>query len=399
MTISLARATPFAIEIPDATWADLRRRLENYRPPREPVQAGWRYGVNGDFLRDLVEYWRDGFDWPATQARLNRHAHYRLPLHPRGQPAIQAHVIIAPAERPGAPILLMTPGWPSSLIEYDAIIDRLSRPERHGGRAEDAVTVVAAELPGFGLSTAPQGPMTAREMAGLWRELMVEGLGVERFFMHGGDWGAVVGSWLALEHPETLLGLHMSVAGFRPAIDHQGAPLTDVEKAWLQETKQSVEVDTGYAAQQGAKPSTLAVGLSDSPAALAAWLIDKYHGWCGAGPDDPPPFDRDRLLTSATLYWALGDLPAANWIYWAERHHGGIALAPGQRVQTPTGFALFGGGVFPVAPRSWVERAYNLVSYDTFPRGGHFPAWLTPEPLARSLVSFIAATSASAGVI
>lgn len=238
--------------------------------------------------------------------------------------------------------------------------------------------------------------MTAREMAGLWRELMVEALGVERFFMHGGDWGAVVGSWLALDHPGHLLGLHMTVAGFRPAIDHEGAPLSEAEKAWLKDTKRQVEPDSGYAVLQGGQPSTLAVGLSDSPAALAAWLVDKYHRWCGAGLDEPPPFDRDQVLTSATLYWALGDLPAANWIYWAERHHGGIALAPGQRVETPTGFALFGGGIFPVAPRSWVERAYNLVTYDTFARGGHFPAWLTPGPLADSLLAFIAATELAA---
>lgn len=390
MSLSLDSLARFEISSPPWVMADLRRRLETYRPPSEPVGAGWRYGVDGAYLKDLIAYWHDGFDWPAAQARLNQHAHYRAALAPPDQATIHVHLVIASAARVDAPVLLMTPGWPSSLVEHHDLIARLSAPERHGGRAEDAVTVVAAELPGFGLSGRPERPLPARAMAGLWRDLMVDVLGVERFFVHGGDWGAVVGSWLALDHPQHVQGLHLSLLGLRPAIDRDAAPLTEEEKAWLAATKRSVEADNGYAAVQGTKPTTLAVGLSDSPAALAAWLIEKYHGWCGAGDDEPPPFDRDQLLTAATLYWALGDLSVANWIYWAERHHGGIGLKPGERVEVPTGLAQFGRGIFPIAPRSWAERAYQVVRYDTFERGGHFPGWLTPEPLAASLSAFIA---------
>ena len=388
MKLRVDRLQRFALETPAEVIDDLKRRLTAYRPPSEPIAAGWRYGIDGAYLADLIAYWRDGFDWPAAQARLNRHAHYRIELR-SGEAPLHIHAIIAEARRAAAPVVLLTPGWPSSLVEYDELIDRLSAPERFGGRVEDGVTVVAAELPGFGLSGRPPQPMTARAMAPLWRELMVDVLGIDRFFVHGNDWGSVVGSWLALACPEHVQGLHLSVMGLRPATDPE-APLSEEEKAWLGATKRSVGADTGYAVLQASRPTTLAVGLSDSPAALAAWLIEKYHGWCGAAVDAPPPFSRDALLTAATLYWVFGDLPAANWIYWAEHHGGGIGLQPGERVRVPTAFAQAEQGIFPVAPASWVNRAYDLIRYETFDRGGHFPAWLVPDAVAASLSSFIA---------
>jgi len=391
-TVILDRLTPFQIAVPEPALDDLKQRLARYRPARDPAGAGWRYGVDGAWLGDLIDHWRTGFSWRDAEARLNRHAHYRARLTPQDQPPLEVHLIIAPAAQANAPVVLLTPGWPSSLVEYDELISRLTRPQDFGGDEADAVTVVAAELPGFGLSGRPAAPMSHRAMAGLWRELMVEVLGLERFFVHGGDWGAVVGSWLALDHPQHVAGLHLSMLGLRPAIDRELAPLTDDEKAWLGATKARLDADGGYAELQATKPSTLAVGLADSPAALAAWLIEKYHGWSGAGVDEPPPQDRDQLLTAATLYWALGDLPAANWIYWADRRAGGIGLKPGERVTVPTGLALFDQGFFPIAPRSWAERAYNVTAFDTFARGGHFPAWLEPGLVAGSLAGFVRQT-------
>lgn len=388
MSVALDKARRFEVRIAPSVLDDLRRRLAAYRAPSEPQAAGWRYGINGAYLGDLIAYWRDGFDWQAAEARLNRQAHYWVDV-PSAQGTLRTHVVIAPAARADAPVVLLTPGWPSSLVEYRELIDRLSAPEAHGGCPEDALTVVAAELPGFGLSARPGVPMAARAMAGLWRRLMVECLGVERFYFHGGDWGSVVGSWLAFDSPQHVLGLHLTVMGLRPTVDRSAVPLAPEEVDWLQATKRAMAADNGYAAVQASRPSTLAVGLSDSPAALAAWLIEKYHGWCGAGDDEPPPFGRDELLAAVTLYWALGDLPAANWIYWAEHRSGGIALAPGERVGVPTALAQARRGVFPVAPRSWAERVYNVVRYHVFDRGGHFPAWLVPNEVGAELTAFI----------
>lgn len=393
MPLTLKQLKPFEIHAPEPALADLRDRLAAYRPPREPDGGGWRYGVDGRYLAELLDYWREGFDWRVAERRLNALPHYRATLTSEADGPLDVHLIVQPAARPDAPVVLLTPGWPSSLLEFQDLIGRLSAPERHGGDPAQAVTVVAAELPGFGLSQAPAQPMAPRQMAGLWRQLMVEALDVPRFVAHGGDWGAVVSSWLAVDHPEVLAGLHLSMLGLRPALDRVGAPLSEPETAWLGETKRRLDRDGGYREQQATRPTTLAVGLSDSPAALCAWLVDKYHAWSGAGPDEPPPFDRDALLTSATLYWTLGDLPAANWIYWADRHEGGIGLKPGQRILTPTGFALFDRGFFPVPPRAWAERAYAVRSWDVHSYGGHFPAWLTPGPLASSLLRFVGEVS------
>ncbi|MGH6632384.1 epoxide hydrolase family protein [Sphingopyxis sp.] len=390
MTIRLDRLERFDIHTPQSSLDEMQARLARYRPPTEPVDAGWRYGVDGTWLKSLIAYWQDGFDWRAAEARLNQWPHYRARLDVGGR-EIAVHLIVQHAARADAPVVLLTPGWPSSLIEYHELIGRLSMPERYGGRATDAVHVVAAELPGFGLSEAPAAPMTHRAMAGLWRTLMVDILEVPRFFMHGGDWGSVTGSWLAFDHPDCVRGLHLSMLGLRPAIDREAAPLGEAEIGWLTATKKRLDADGGYRELQATKPTTLAVALSDSPAALAAWLIEKYHGWSGQEVDEDPAIDRDQLLTAATLYWTLGNLPTANWIYWADRNLGNFGLAKGERIEIPTGFSMHGGGFFPIAPRCWAERAYNVVQWDEHPAGGHFAAWLMPEPVAASLFRFISA--------
>jgi len=388
MSLNLERLHRFAVEAPASALDDLHLRLKSFRGPTEPVNPGWRYGVNGAYLADLVAYWREGFDWRAAERRLNERDHYWAELDCGEARPVKVHLIVQPSARTDAPVVLLTPGWPSSLLEFHDLIDHLAAPERYGGRMDEGVHVVAAELPGFGLSQPPVAPMSHRQMASLWRQLMVQVLEVPRFIAHGSDWGAVVSSWLALDHPGCVAGLHLSMLGLRPSLDKSGQPLSPEEGAWIGLTKRRLDADGGYREQQATRPTTLAVGLADSPAALAAWLIDKYHGWSGASPDEPPPFDRDALLTSASLYWLLGDLPAANWIYWADRHAGDIALGVGQRIETPTGFAFFEGGFFPVPPRAWAERAYNVVSWEVHPQGGHFAAWRDPGPLADSLLAF-----------
>lgn len=367
---------------------DLKRRLAAYRRPPGVAGSGWRMGIDLDWFDDLLAYWRDGFDWAAAAAALNRRTHLRVPVADATGEKIGIHVAIEAGSNDANLPILLTPGWPSSFLEFEAVIDRLAHPERFGGDAGEGRTVIVADLPGFGLSDRPARPMHPRDMAGLWRSLMVDGLGIDRFLVHGGDWGAVVGSWLALDHPQHVAALHMSMLGLRPHIDRE-VPFSDAEKDWLGRTKRRLDQDSGYREAQSTKPNTLAVGLSDSPAALAAWMIEKYHGWSGDAADAAPSIDRDRLLTSATLHWATGGLPAANWIYWADRNHGNIALGAGQRIMVPTGLGLFDGGFFPPPPTEWAERAYHVVRRTDHPRGGHFPAWVEPEAFAEGLAAFL----------
>lgn len=367
---------------------DLNRRLAAYRRPPGVAGSGWQMGIDLDWFDDLLDYWRDGFDWSAVAAGLNRRTHLRLPVTDASGENLGIHVVVEPGSGESKVPILLIPGWPSSFLEFEGAVDRLAHPERYAGDADEGRTVIVVDLPGFGLSDRPARPMHHREMAGLCRSLMVDSLGFDRFIVHGGDWGAVVGSWLALDHSRHVAGLHMSMLGLRPYLDRD-VPLTDAEKDWLGRTKRRLEQDSGYRETQATKPNTLAVGLSDSPAALAAWMIEKYHGWSGCATDAPPSIDRDRLLTSATLHWATGGLPAANWIYWADRNHGDIGLAPGQKIMVPTGLGLFDAGFFPPPPTEWAERAYHVVHRLDHASGGHFPAWTAPEAFAEGLSLFL----------
>jgi len=383
MTVTIQ---PMTVALDQVTLDDLKRRLSHYRRPPAVKGAGWRMGVDLGWFDELIAYWLDGFDWEKVAARLNRRTHLSVPLADEENRSLAIHVIVEPGSGDRAPILL-TPGWPSCFVEFDGVIDRLAHPEHFGGDASEGRTVIVADLPGFGLSESPVIPLHHRAIAQLWHSLMVDKLGHTRFIAHGGDWGAVVSSWLALDHPSDVVGLHLSTLGVRPFLE-KSTPLNDAEKGWLGCTKQRLALDGGYREVQATKPSTLSVGLADSPAALAAWMIEKFHGWSGCALDAPPSIDRDTLLSAVTLYWATNHLPCANWIYWADRQAGNTALGPGERIETPTGLALFDGGFFPPPPTEWAERAYNVVYRSDHPAGGHFPAWTAPAAFAEGLLSF-----------
>jgi pimeloyl-ACP methyl ester carboxylesterase len=268
------------------------------------------------------------------------------------------------------------------------LIDRIAHPERYGGRVEDALGVVVADLPGFGLSGQPSRPIGPREIAGLWRQLMVEGLGHSRFLYHGNDWGASVGAWLGVDYAAHVRGVHLTMPGVRPSLTPPAPGLTAEESAWLKETQKRLSADAGYREILSTKPSTAAVGLADSPAALLAWIVEKLHGWSGMGADQPPPMDRDTILAIATVYWSTNNLPAANWIYYAARHGDDTAFGPGVRCATATGFSIFDGGFFPPPPQTWLERMHHTIFRRDHPSGGHFPALTRPQALAGDLLEF-----------
>lgn len=376
---------PFEIKIEDHVIEDLRARLDQTRLPAEPTDAGWQYGINLTYLSDLIEIWKGSFDWAAEQDALNKHNHFIAAAAPEGLGPLDLHFVHEQCGQPNAPTIVLLAGWPSSHLEYRNVIDRLVRPTGD----EISYNAIVIDLPGFGLSQGPDAPVSPRTMAKYVKTLLVEGVGLQNVHVQGGDWGSVVGSWLAFDAEEIVDTLFLTMLGLRPATD-RSTVFSEAEQAWLKETRKRLAQDGGYREAQATKPTTAAVGLADSPAALLAWIVEKYHGWTTVGLSaDIPPLPQNQILTSATLYWATNHLPTANWVYWADRHIEGTRLPDGRRVETPTGFAFFDHGFFPVPPTEWTQRAYNTVSHTVMDHGGHFPAWANPQGFEASLRGFL----------
>jgi pimeloyl-ACP methyl ester carboxylesterase len=288
--------------VPESVLADLRKRLELTRlPDNEPKAAPWRYGTSLTYMRGVVDHWLKRYDWRAWEARINAFSHHKTTIGGK-----KIHFILERGSGDNPLPLLLTHGWPGSFVEFLDIIEKLAHPERFGGDARDAFTVVAPSLPGYGFSDAPDAPIGPRDIAPIWRTLMTEVLECERYVAQGGDWGAIITSWLALDHPMNLAAIHLNMLGLRPFVGAETPPLSDEEKAWMERAQERRTQISAYQQIQGTKPQTLAYGLTDSPAGLAAWILEKFHGWTIPDEDAPPPFDIDRLLTNVMLYWIGG---------------------------------------------------------------------------------------------
>ena len=381
-------AEPFAIRIDDAVLDDLRRRLDTTRWPVEPSDPGWTYGVNLDYLKELVAYWRDGFDWRQVEARWNTFDHYTADASGSNSDRYRIHFIHEAGSGDSPLPLILTHGWPGSFIEYLDLIEPLAHPERFGGDPADAFEVIVPSLPGYAFSSPPPAPINPPEIARIWHDLMTRALGRSMYGAQGGDWGAVVSSWLGVHQPEAVVGLHLNMLGLAAHRGTDGAPLSDEEQAWISAARSRLHRDGAYQAIQGTKPTTLNVGLTDSPAALAAWIVEKFQGWSDAGPDAPPPYDRDLLLANITLYWVTGSIATANWLYTSIRQQGGIHLGAGESVTVPTGFAFPARDLAPQPPDALIARGCNIVHRTDFQSGGHFLALDAPAALVEDIRSF-----------
>ena len=382
-TGDLIAPEPFRLEVPDTVLRDLAARLALARfPETEPDGPPWRYGVPREYLRDVVDYWQTGYDWRTWEARLNRFPQYRVPI---GGGRVHFVLECGSGERPFP--LVLTHGWPGSFAEFIDVIEPLAHPERFGGDVADAFTVVVPSLPGYGWSDAPPAPIHPREVAERWRVLMADVLGFRRYGAQGGDWGSAVTSWLALDPPPELAAIHLNMVSLRPVIDDTTPPLDEAERRWLAQSKARREGELGYQQIQGTKPQTLAYGLTDSPIGLAAWILEKFHGWTIQGRDAPPPFDPNHLLTNVMLYWLTG-INAANWMYCSTVAGTSGALGRGERVEVPTGVMLFTDDLAVPPPSRWIERAYNLVHRTDAATGGHFAAMQCGGALVEDIRAF-----------
>ena len=372
--------TPFTIRIPDAALADLRARLDRVRWPDEIPDAGWQYGTDLAYLRQLVVYWRTKYDWRVHEGRLNAFQQFTVPLS-----EIELHFIHQPGVGPSPLPLLLLHGWPGSVWEFHKLIPLLTDPASFGGDARDAFTVIAPSLPGYGFSFRPQQPRMNRvAMADLFAALMTV-LGYHRFAAQGGDIGAQVAMRLAVAHPERLSAIHLNFIGALRDVEHPESP-TDEERQYLDELQHWMTEETGYQWIQGTKPQTLAYGLTDSPVGLAAWIVEKFRSWSDCGGEIEQCFTKDELLTAVMLYWATGAINSSFWPYYANRH-GDWSVATGPRIEVPTAYLAFPREIVR-PPRSMAEQRLNIQRWTTMVSGGHFAALEQPEALAVDIRTF-----------
>jgi pimeloyl-ACP methyl ester carboxylesterase len=378
------RAEPFEIAVPDEALVDLRERIRRTRWPDEVEGIGWDQGTPLAYLRSLLADWADGFDWRAREAELNRLPHFRAELG-----GLRIHFVhVRAASQPAIPLVL-THGWPSTFLEMLPLVPLLTDPAAHGidGPPFD---VVIPSLPGYGFSGRPRRPgMSTRAMAPLWDELM-GGLGYERYGAGGTDFGAGVTTYMGLDRPEPLIGIHLTFLDEPPFAGPGSRPLSGAEREFLAQNEQWMRDEYAYGRLQATKPQTAGYGLSDSPAGLAAWIVEKWRSWGDTGGDVDARFGRELLLSTLTIFWASGTIASSMRLYWENRRAGPAFRGPVDRVTVPTGFAVFSHEHVPEGspPRDWAERAYAVRRWTEMPRGGHFPAVEEPELLARDIAAF-----------
>ncbi|WP_053202264.1 epoxide hydrolase family protein [Jiangella muralis] len=378
MTIDQPR--PFAPRATAAELDDLRARLRATRWPDVPEDAGWSLGTDVGYLRELVAYWAEEFDWPAQEAALAQLPRFRVSVDGLG-----IHYVHARAVAPSGPVLplVLTHGWPDSFWRYTKVVPLLTDPAAHGADPADAFDVVVPDVPGFGYSDRPPVPLDSVAVAGLWARLM-SAAGYQRFGAAGGDLGSHITRYLALDHPDRVVAVHRTDAGL-PVFTGDPADLTPSERDWMRGAAAWGATEGAYAVMQRTKPQTAAAGLMDSPAGLAAWIVEKLCAWSDCDGDVERRFTKDEILTNLTIYWLTGTIGSSMRMY-----HANAAIPPAQltrRVEVPSGFSIFQGDVVR-PPRAWLDRTADVVRATEPPRGGHFAAFEEPELYAQELREF-----------
>lgn len=378
----MSTATSFHLHVEQTLVDDLQRRLELTRLPDQPAGHGWECGTDLEWFKGLLDYWRTQFDWRAQEARLNKFSQFNASIH-----GIDLHFLHVPGKGPRPMPLLLAHGWPGSIFEFLEIIPQLTDPEKFGGSAEDAFTVIVPSLPGYGLSFQPGQPgFGVESMADCMVELMSGVLSYQRFGIQGGDWGASVASRVGFTHPKLLHGIHLNFLPLQRDLEWIGSG-DSAHDRYVAELKNWQKEDAGYGVIQGTRPQTLAYGLTDSPSGLAAWIVEKMRAWSDCNGDLDSVFSKDELLANICLYWFTGSIGSSFWPYYA-RAHGPWPISDGSTIDVPLGYCEFPTEILR-PPRSLAERTYSDIRrWSVMPSGGHFAAMEQPEALAHEVREF-----------
>jgi microsomal epoxide hydrolase len=377
----------FEIHVGDDVLDDLANRLARTRWIDEIADGGWDHGASVDYFRTLVAYWHDGFDWRAAERAMNGFAQFTATVGKR-----TLHFIHERGRGTSVLPIVLTHGFPDSVFRFRKLIPMLTDPERFDGDPADAFDVVAPSLPGYAFSDPPDDDGKFFHTGDLWRELMVDVLGYERFAAHGGDWGSTVTELLSRDHSDAVVGIHLTDVPFFHAFRPPSDP-SHAEKKYLDAIAKFGQSEGAYAMIQGASPQALALGLNDSPVGLAAWIIEKFRRWSDCDGDVEMRFTKDELLANVMLYWVTGtintsfapyyDFAQAGAMTWIEQ---GVKQWVGSK-SVPAGFAMFPKDLSH-PPREWAERFFNVQRWTEMPSGGHFAALEEPERLAHEIREF-----------
>ena len=312
---------------------------------------------------------------------INRFDHFTAPVD-----GIDLHFIHEKGSGANPKPLIISHGWPGSVVEFLDLIDLLAHPERYGGDVEDAFDVVAPSLPGFGFSGRPPRPWGPRRMAKAFNGLMTDVLGYDSYIAQGGDWGGAISSFLGYDHAPACRAIHINILTMR----HPDGPQTAAEQAWAEQFEIDQIMENGYRTQQATRPQTLSYAMMDSPVGVAAWILEKMNSWSDTdGNDVESVYSKDQLLTNIMVYIITRTFNTASWIYYGRREEGGRILSPeGRRVEVPTACAVFPKELLAWPPRTYAERLYNVTQWTEMPRGGHFAAMEQPELLIADIRKF-----------
>lgn len=380
--MAVPRPVPFTIDVEQSILDDLKQRLSNVRWPDEVPENDWKYGTDLAYLKSLVDYWREEYDWRKHEAVLNGFRQYKVKLA-----GIDLHFVHEEGKGTNPMPLLISHGWPGSVYEFYKLMPMLTDPASHGADSTDSFSVVAPSLPGYTFSFTPgQERFPLERIADAFNELMTKVLGYDSYGAQGGDWGAFVTSRLGYAYPPNVIGIHLNMMAIRRDPKMFEDPTPEEEK-YIGELKHFLKEETGYQWIQGTKPQTLAYGLTDSPVGLAAWLVEKFHTWTDCRGDLDGWLGRDTMLTDIMLYWVTGAIGSSFWPYYA-RMHGPWPVPEGATVNVPTAYIEFPKEILR-PPRSIAERMYtNIQRWTTKSRGGHFAALEQPEVLAKDVREF-----------
>ena len=378
------KITPFTINVTQDVLSDVQLRLQNTRWSYQVEGTKWDAGTDLNYVRELVAYWQDGYDWCKQEAALNEFAHFKSVVDEIG-----IHFIYERGKGPNPFPLILTHGYPDSFYRFAKIIPMLTDPASYGGRAEDAFDVVVPDLPGYGFSDRPPEIGGVFRVNDFWAQLMTEILGYQRFGAHGGDWGSTITEQLARSHADSVVAIHLTDVPFGHIMQKPDDP-SPAEKKLFKHNEEWLQKEGAYALIQSSKPQSLAQGSNDSPAGLAAWLVEKFRAWSDCGGDIETRFTKDDLLTHIMIYWATesigpsfltyDDFANAGALTWIKE---GVKKWAGSS-KVPAAFALFPADISR-PPREWAERFFNVQRWTEMPRGGHFAATEEPALLAEDI--------------